>query len=133
MFNLKKGGGTMFAIALVSMCIVLGAAGQLFMKRGMGEIGEVGSVGELFHPSTLWQMLTNPFVFGGVVMYAVALILWLGALSQLEVSMIYPLLSLGYVLTALFAFAFLHEVVTLARWVGILLITLGCYLILLRV
>lgn len=123
----------MFAIGLVSACIILGASGQIFMKHGMTEIGKIGSMGELLQLSNLWRMITNPFVLSGIVMYGAALILWLGALSQLEVSMIYPLLSLGYVLTAIFAFAFLGESVTLVRWGGIMLVALGCYLVLLRV
>lgn len=123
----------MFALALVAVCIIFGAAGQIFMKHGMTEFGKIGGIGELLRPSTLWGMLTNLFVFVGLVLYTVAAILWLGALSQLEVSMIYPLLSLAYVLTAIFAFAFLGETLTIVRLSGILLVTVGCYLVLLSI
>jgi drug/metabolite transporter (DMT)-like permease len=50
-------------------------------------------------------------------------------MSSLEVSYMYPLLSLGYVVTAALAFIFIGENITLLRWAGIVLILSGCFLI----
>ena len=123
----------MFALGLVFTCIVFGSVGQILMKQGMNEIGKLGSLGELLSPSTLARIFLNPYVLAGVLFYAVSLIFWLGALSQLEVSFMYPLLSVGYILTAIFAFAFLGENITLARWSGIALVVLGSYLIISKI
>jgi drug/metabolite transporter (DMT)-like permease len=59
----------------------------------------------------------------------VSAFLWLGALSTLDVSFMYPLLSLAYVVTAVFAIIYLGEIVTLSRWAGISLVVIGCVLI----
>lgn len=116
----------MFALILVSLCIVLGASGQIYMKRGMTEI-PINNTHDLF--SNVRTILLSPHVIIGLLFYGVATFLWLGALSQLEVSYMYPLLSLGYVLTAILACVFIHEEITLLRWVGILLIVVGCFLV----
>jgi drug/metabolite transporter (DMT)-like permease len=56
-----------------------------------------------------------------LALYALSSILWLFSLSYLEVSLMYPLLSLAYVITTSLAAAFLRENVSLIRWAGGLL------------
>jgi drug/metabolite transporter (DMT)-like permease len=51
-------------------------------------------------------------------------------MSTLDVSFMYPLLSLAYVVTAVFAIIYLGEIVTFSRWAGIALVVIGCVLIL---
>jgi len=120
----------MFALSLVAVCILCGAIGQTLMKTGMSEVGEIGGLGELFNPSTVSRIFTNVYVIGGLLLYASFAILWLGALSNLDVSFMYPLLSLAYVVTAILGFIFLKEDITLLRWAGIGLVVAGCFMIL---
>ena len=65
----------MFAFVLVAICIVFGAVGQILMKHGMTLIGSIQSGGKLFSISTATQMVTNPFVMGGLFLYAMAFFL----------------------------------------------------------
>jgi len=95
----------------------------------MNEIGRINNLSELFNVKNLFMMFTNTHIFVGIALYALAMVLWLGALSQLDVSYMYPLLSLGYVVTAIIAFIFIKENITLLRWVGIILVVIGSYLI----
>ena len=120
----------MFALTLVAICIVFGATGQFMMKSGMTQVGEIGGVGKLLSLNTAFHMFTNPYVLGGLLIYAIAAFLWLGALSTLNVSYMYPLLSLGYVLAAILGMIFLKEDITLVRWVGIVVVVVGCFMIL---
>ena len=103
--------------------------GQIAMKSGMSQVGEIGGLAQLFNPNTLFHIVTNPRVIAGVFLYGVAAILWLGALSTLDVSYMYPLMSLAYVIVALVAFIFLKENITFLRWAGILLVVGGCFLV----
>lgn len=119
----------MFALTLVMVCIVFGATAQIMMKRGMTQIGEIKGIDEFNNPNTILQIFTNPYVLLGLFLYAVSAFLWLGALSTLDVSFMYPLLSFGYVLTAIFALVFLKEYISVIRWAGILLVVIGCFLI----
>jgi drug/metabolite transporter (DMT)-like permease len=119
----------MFAIVLVALSILLGACGQILMKHGMNQVGEINGFSQLISPLTLLKVITNWAVVLGVVLYAGTLLLWLGAMSTMNVSFMYPLISLGYIVTAALAFIFLKENVTLLRWAGIAVIIAGCFLI----
>jgi len=122
----------MFALTLVLVCILAVTGGQLFMKSGMSQVGEINSLKQLLNFGTLIRIFTNPLVLIGIFLYGVSLVLWLGALSTLNVSFMYPLLSFAYVLTAVFACIFLKESLTLSHSLGILLVVGGCTLITLR-
>jgi drug/metabolite transporter (DMT)-like permease len=119
----------MFAIGLVLVCVVFGALGQISMKTGMRQVQQINSFSDLLDPSTIKEIFSNVYVMGGLILYMVSAFLWLGALSTLNVSYMYPLLSLAYVVTAVFAVAFLGEVINLAQWAGIALVVIGCVLI----
>ena len=125
----KREGNRMFALTLVLICIVLGAVGQIVMKSGMSQVGEIGGVGQLFNFGTLFHIFTNPFVLTGILLYGMSLVLWLGAMSTLNVSYMYPMLSLSYIIAAALAFIFLKENITLLRGAGIIVVVIGCFLI----
>ena len=119
----------MFALSLVAVCIVSGAVGQVLLKTGMSQIGPIGSLGKLIRFGTLSSMFTNVYVIGGLLLYAAAGVFWLGALSNLNISFAYPLLSLAYVVAAVLGLVFLKEDITLLRWGGIVLVVAGCFLV----
>lgn len=116
------------ALILVFVAVFLGAFAQISLKNGMNKLGVI-EFGEIIKPSGFSKVFTNGFVLLGVVLYAVSLLAWLSALSRLDVSFMYPLISVGYVITAIFAFIFLKENITLIRWAGILFIVFGSFLI----
>jgi len=117
----------MFALTLVMICIVFGAVGQILMKSSMAQIGEINDLEGFINLNTIFYIITNVYVLSGLLLYAVSAFLWLGALSILDVSYMYPLLSLAYVITAMFAFVLLKENITLFRWVGIALVVAGVF------
>ncbi|MGD0794312.1 MAG: EamA family transporter [Dehalococcoidales bacterium] len=120
----------MFGLILVSICIVCAVVGQIAMKSGMGDIGEISNMRQLLNSHTLFLIFTNIRILIGLLFYAVSAVLWLAALSTLNVSFMYPLLSLAYVVTAILAFVFLKEKITPFGWLGIILVVGGCFLIL---
>lgn len=119
----------MFALTLVLICIFAGAAAQICFKCGMSNIDKIDNFDNLLNPETIINIATNSYIIVGALLYGIAFILWLGALSTLDISYMYPLLSLGYVITAIFAFLFIRENITLLRWLGILLIFAGSFLV----
>lgn len=117
-------------LIIVMICIVCGAFGQLSLKHGMNILGEI-SLRNIFF-SRFFQIVFQPFVLTGIVLYAFSMFLWLVAISKLDLSLAYPLLSAGYIVVAVFSFIFLKEHISLLRWVGTLLIVMGSFLILRR-
>lgn len=126
---MMKNEKAMFALVLVMICILAGSAGQILWKQGMSSMNKINDIGDLLQLKTVWDIFANKYIIMGIVFYAISVFLWLGAMSTLDVSFMYPLLSLGYLITAITAFIFLKEDINLLRWVGILLIISGCYLV----
>lgn len=116
----------MAVVILVFICVFLAVIGQVLMKKGMTEVGKI-KVSEFF--GKFFKIFLNPYVILACLLYASTLIFWLVALSQLDLSYMYPLISVGYILVALASFIFLKENITLMRWLGIILIAGGSFVI----
>ena len=119
----------MFAFGLLIICIVFGALGQISMKSGMNQMDKIEGIKELFSLGTVAGIMKNQYVMLGLLLYSLSAFLWLGALSTLDVSFMYPLLSLAYVVTAGMAYLYLGESISLFRWAGIFMVIVGCMLI----
>ena len=55
--------------------------------------------------------------------------LWFYILKHFPFSMAYPMVSLSYVFGMIAAIVFFHEDVNLMKWIGVVLIMLGCFFI----
>lgn len=108
--------------------VLLNVAGQLSLKFGMSKIGNFAlSAGNL--PAVFLKAAFNPFVLLGLFCYGMGFLVWLIVLAKAEVSYAYPMISLGYVLTALLAWQLFGENVTFIRMAGIVVTCLGVFLI----
>lgn len=114
--------------ALVIFGVMLNAAAQLLLKAGTRSIGQFDfSVANIWPVG--WSLATNPYIFGGLSCYVVSVVVWILALSRVEVSIAYPMLSLGYIVNAFFAWWLFGEAVTPMRLVGMGIIIIGVYLV----
>ena len=111
---------------LLFMSISLAIVGQLLMKRGMLMFGAI-PVKELF--VKLIPMLTNPFVFLGLALFGISSVFWLVVLSRLELSLVYPMVSIGYVVVAIMSMVLFGETLSVVRLAGIAVICFGVFLI----
>ncbi len=115
-------------LPLILLGVLLNATAQLCLKQGMRQVGHFA-----FSLSNLapigFKVALNPFVFAGLVCYVVSVVVWLLALSRVEVSYAYPLLSVGYIVTAFAGQLFFGEALGPMRWAGILVICLGVYFV----
>ncbi len=59
----------------------------------------------------------------GLFCYAISVVIWILALSRVDVSIAYPMLSIGYIVNALAAWALFGEALTVSRAVGIAVIS----------
>jgi multidrug transporter EmrE-like cation transporter len=118
----------MEAIILVLISVLLGVLGQLSLKQGMKNIGKFEV--KDFLSNKIFELITEKFVVIGIVLYAIATLLWLVVLSKAELSFAYPMLAIGYILIAIFSKIFFNENVTFVRFLGILLISIGVFLLL---
>jgi drug/metabolite transporter (DMT)-like permease len=105
---------------------MLGAFGQLSMKKGLNnkpiQINELASL-------KIFNTIFEPNVFLGILLYVFATLIWLVVLSNAELSYAYPLIALGYIVTAILSYVYLGENIALYRWLGIILIIVGAVLV----
>lgn len=111
-------------LTMILACVLIGTMGQLLLKFGMDRIGEFVFSLQNIGPIAL-KVITNPFIVFGTGCYALSLVVWLMVLSRSEVSYAYPLLSIGYVITAVAAYFLFGESLSTIRICGIALIILG--------
>jgi len=121
----------MSVLLIVLTCVIIGVFGQLAMKRGMNEVGFI-NVKDIFS-TRIFSIVFQKFVFVGISLYVLSSLLWLVALSQEELSFIYPLISIGYIITAILSKIIFNESLSMFRFLGILLICGGVYLIIIKV
>ncbi len=91
---------------------------------------EVGRVESLSHAiPKLLQAFLNPLVIGGIAVFGFTTLVWLVILSRVNLSIAYPMIGLGYVLSIPFAHIFFKEQVTPLRIIGAILICIGLYFV----
>jgi drug/metabolite transporter (DMT)-like permease len=97
------------------------AIGDSLLSKGMKEVGHIS----LRHAPHVILAILNPWVALGIVFLLAFFACYVTSLSWADLTYVLPATSLGYVILALIAKYRLHEQITTARWLGILLITAG--------
>ena len=116
------------SLALVLTGVFLNAAAQLLLKAGTNAVGHFDFHWQNALPVGL-KLAANPAIVGGMACYAVSLVVWIMALSRVPVSIAYPMLSIGYLLNAVVAWAWFGEALGAQKLLGIGFIILGVWLI----
>jgi uncharacterized membrane protein len=116
-------------ILILLVALVLEAVGVVLLSAGLKEVGEVKSVSAAEIGRIIKRGATNAKVLLGILLETAFFIFLLVLLKQNDVSLIWPLTSLGFVLTAFSAKFILHEQVTSMRWIGVALIVVGAALV----
>jgi multidrug transporter EmrE-like cation transporter len=115
--------------AFIITGVLLNAAAQLLLKAGTNALGGAIHLTASNWFSTLIKVGTQVPILAGLACYAVSLVVWIMGLSRTEVTIAYPMLSLGYVVSAIGAWLFLGEVVPPQRMVALGVIIVGVVLL----
>jgi len=112
---------------LVALAGVVSA--QLLLRKGMLLVGQFPhSFSEVI--PFFFRAFTNPYVFGAMLSAIIAGLAWISAISRAgELSRVYPFMALSYALVVLFSAIVLREDVTSLRWIGVIFIGLGVFLV----
>jgi drug/metabolite transporter (DMT)-like permease len=116
----------MKGIPLIILAVMLGAIGQVVMKRGMQLYGQVSATSVW---SQLIPILKTPQVAIGLLCYAVSAVLWIAVVSNVDLSLAYPMVSLAYVFVFLASWLLLGEHISMLRLIGLLIIVSGVIVI----
>ena len=114
--------------ALVLTGVLLNAVAQLLLKAGAGALGDID-----LRPGNAMaiasRLVLNPPIIAGLFCYAVSVVVWILALARVEVSVAYPMLSIGYVVNAVAAWYLFNEGLGPMRVAGIGVIIIGVWLV----
>ena len=116
------------SFALILVGVLLNATAQLLLKAGTNAVGTFEFAIDNVFPVGMRLML-EPHIAGGIACYVVSVVVWIMALSRVEVSIAYPMLSIGYIVNALAAWYLFGEPLTGIRITGIGFIVVGVFLI----
>ena len=111
------------------IALVFEAIGVVFLSAGLKQIGEPKTMNAAEIASLITRGATNKNILMGVFFEAIFFGFLLYMLSQKDVSIVWPLTALGFVITSLAAKIFLKEEISSVRWAGICLIVLGAGLV----
>jgi multidrug transporter EmrE-like cation transporter len=116
-------------LGLVLFSVGCSAIGQIALKYGMtlpsvqaalarGGVMPIGAA-----------IVANPFVPGGLFLYGFSAVVWLFVLARLDVSIAYPFVSLGFIVTMSLGCLLFGEPLTLRKVLGTVVVMLGVYLV----
>ncbi len=107
------------AIFIVLACTLLVAVGQYLIKLGANRLSHAGFV------ATMIGIFTIPQLFAGYCLYGLFTVMFVYALRHGELSVLYPLIALGYVWVTITAVLAFHESMNLYKIIGLLVIICG--------
>jgi drug/metabolite transporter (DMT)-like permease len=105
-------------LGLVSLCAPLG---DTCLSRGMTQLPAIN----LAHPASLIAAVFTPWIAAGIALLIGFFASYLTALSWADLTFVLPATAFGNVIVALLSKFWLHEPISLERWAGIVLITVG--------
>ena len=114
--------------SLILTGVLLNACAQLLLKAGAGSIGALEFTRANIVPIGI-KLATQVPIMGGLVCYAISVVVWIVGLSRVDVSIAYPMLSLGYVVNAIAAWYLFGETLSMQRVVAIGIILIGVYIL----
>lgn len=108
----------LWAALLILFTTLLTSSAQIFYKLGSRTI--------TLDPLSI---ITNYYLMGGLLLYAVGGILMIISFRGGEVSVLYPIIATSYIWVSFMSIYFLGEVMNAYKWIGVLGIIAGIALI----
>lgn len=115
-------------LTLIFISVSISAIAQVTLKHGMSSPSVQQGLAGSWHQVVI-AVASNIYVWLGLVFYALGAVLWLGVLAKVDVSVAYPFVGLGFILTALLGVFLLGEAFSVIRFVGTCLVVLGIILV----
>lgn len=118
---------TLISLGTIVSSVTLSAVGQICFKLGLNSLARSGVPAGTMHKIIL--ALLTPGVMVGLGLYGLSTLLWLSALSRLELSQAYPFVGLGFAITTLMGWWFFSDHLTTERIAGVVVILVGIMLV----
>ncbi len=115
---------TITALLWLIPAILLSTTGELFLKRGMNEVGTLDFTSGAA-VQTIVKMALNPNIWIGFIGFGGGSLFWLSVISRVPLSLAYPMLGLNYIIIAVESWIFLGESLNLMHFAGAIVVGIG--------
>jgi drug/metabolite transporter (DMT)-like permease len=116
-------------LLLILLSVCLSSIAQLTLKTGMSSPRMAAALAGEDRLAAALTVATAPLVILGLALYGIGAVVWLFVLAKTDVSVAYPFVGLGFIVTMAFGAAMLGEQVGALRLLGTLLVGVGVYLV----
>jgi len=115
-------------ILLVLLSEAITVIGQIFFKKSTNTVGRYNLKVRSDRIRFLSEIFTKPQLWIGILAMVIGLIVWLFAIAQGDLSLVFPIGSLQYILILFLAHKFLGEKIDRMKLIGTLLVMAGIVL-----
>ena len=116
-------------LTILLIGLVFEAAGVVLLKKGIMQVGETKTISASEIARVVQAGALNGNVWLGVMFEALFFVCLLVLMAKSDISLLWPLTGLSFVMTTLAALIFLGERVSGARWAGVIFVMIGAALI----
>jgi bacterial/archaeal transporter family protein len=116
-------------ILLLILLVTTQVLGDIWLSQGMKIFGEVTSFAPDYLIELIGYLFLSPWIWLGVATLTFSMVLYLIAISRLDVSYVLPIHASSYVLNAFMAWLLLHEQVSVTRWFATAIVGLGVFVV----
>lgn len=111
---------------IIFSSVSLNALAQIAIKMGANQIQLSG---ENFSLALALKKLISLPIFLGLSCYALSVGIWIIALSRTQVSVAFPMQSLGYIMVTMLAWYLFNEPISPGRIIALIIIIFGVFLL----
>ncbi|WP_293066661.1 EamA family transporter [Okeania sp. SIO2B3] len=116
-------------LILLFLLSITQVLGDIWLSKAMKQFGKVNVVNPENWIPLIGYLLTNFWIWLGVIFLMISLGLYLTVISKFDLSYVLSMHSSTYLLNALFAWLILGETISNLRWIGTLIITIGVLIV----
>ena len=116
-------------IGLILLSVTATSVAQILLKIGMTSTATQQTITRGLSIGRSFSVLFSPWVFGGLLIYAGAALLWLAVLARSQISFAYPFVALGFVFTTIAGHFLFGENLNVTRIVSVSVICIGVALL----
>ena len=103
-----------WAICLILFTTLINAIAQVFYKKGANAL-----------VLDFYAILTNYPLITGILLYLASGVLLIIALKYGELSVLYPIISTGFIWVSFLSVYFFKEFMNIEKWTGVIIIIIG--------
>lgn len=126
---MKKSNITFKIIVLTVLSDLLESLYEFFLKKGMLLVGQFNFTDLSTTGKFITHIISNGWIWIGLATIILETLIWFVILSKIDLSVAFSVCSTTYIYVLLISTFWLHEHVSLNRWMGTALIVLGIFLV----